>query len=77
MTFETRMTRLPLPFDPERGAAAVAAHCPEATGTLRDALVGMAGSSPYLEGLLAKEAAWFAAALEDPEAAFADRKSVV
>ncbi|MDD9715386.1 bifunctional [glutamine synthetase] adenylyltransferase/[glutamine synthetase]-adenylyl-L-tyrosine phosphorylase [Dinoroseobacter sp. PD6] len=71
MTFETRMTRLPLPFDPERGAAAVAAHCPEATGALRDALVGMAGSSPYLEGLLAKEAAWFAAALEDPEAAFA------
>lgn len=70
MTFETRMTRLPLPFDPERGVAAVETHAPAVTGVLREALIGMAGSSPYLEGLLSKEAAWLMAALDDPEAAF-------
>lgn len=72
MTMDTRITRAPLPYDPARGAEAVARHMPEASGALREALVGMAGSSPYLEGLLAREATWLAGALEDPEGARAD-----
>lgn len=69
MSFEARISRTPLPFDPDRGTEAVVAHFPDATGALREVLIGTAGSSPYLEGLLAREATWLASALPDPEGA--------
>ncbi len=63
-----RLSRLPRPFDPARGAEALSR-----LGGLdaeRRALVeGAAGSSPFLAGLLAREAAWIAPALDAPGAA--------
>lgn len=69
MSFEARITRTPLPFDLARGTEAVAAHFPDAAGPLREVLTGTAGSSPFLEGLLARESTWLASALPDPEGA--------
>jgi len=69
MTTAARMTRCPRPFDRERGAEA-RAHVPGLTGELAALVEGAGGCSPYLCDLLAKEAAWIAPALDDPEAAF-------
>jgi len=60
--FAARLTRCPIPFDAARGADAAArfvALAPE----LRALLEGAAGCSPYLAGLMAREAAWLEAAL--------------
>ncbi|MDH3262496.1 MAG: glutamine-synthetase adenylyltransferase, partial [Paracoccaceae bacterium] len=69
MSFAARLTRSPLPFEPERGAEAAALYGglpPE----VREVIAGAAGSSPYLAGLLARERDWAEAALSDePEAA--------
>lgn len=66
----SRLTRCPDPFDPARGAEALADY-PDATDGLRDLIAGTAGCSPYLAGLLHREAAWAAPALDDPEGALA------
>lgn len=64
MLFANAITRLPLPFDPARGAAAVAS-CPWASGDLARLIAGTAGSSPYLAGLIEREGAWLQAALAE------------
>ena len=70
MTLASRMTRCPRPHDPDRGAEALEA-LPGLEGPAADLIRGTAGCSPYLAGLMAKEADWLPAALDDPEAAFA------
>ncbi|MRX49367.1 glutamine-synthetase adenylyltransferase [Paracoccus sp. S-4012] len=61
--FADAIRRLPLALDPERGKAAREA-VPGATGDLARLIEGAAGSSPYLAGLLAREGAWLASALD-------------
>ncbi len=72
MTFAARLTRAPIPYEPERGAEAAEAFAalpPE----LRALVAGAAGSSPYLAGLLARERDWAEAALSGaPEDALAE-----
>lgn len=70
MSFASSLTRCPLPHDADRGAEA-AARYPAQPPEVRALIAGTAGSSPYLAGLLAREADWLAPALEgDPLAAF-------
>ena len=63
MDFAARITRLPLPVDSARGQSAL-----EATGIadprLGDLIRGTAGCSPYLSGLILREADWLAEALQ-------------
>lgn len=68
MTFESRITRLPIAFDPDLGSEA-AGLVPAFQGDLAKLVVGTAGSSPYLKGLITHEAAWLPQAMDDPEAA--------
>ncbi|SFP09943.1 glutamine-synthetase adenylyltransferase [Tranquillimonas alkanivorans] len=71
MTFASRLTRSPDPFDRDRGeegAAAVPGLPPELAGLLR----GTAGCAPYLKTLIEREAEWLAEALAgEPEDALA------
>ncbi|MTH64432.1 glutamine-synthetase adenylyltransferase [Paracoccus shanxieyensis] len=71
MSFASRITRLPIPMDPDRGASALAV-----TGitdaALGDLIRGAAGSSPYLAGLIGLEAEWLAGMLADPDAPVRD-----
>ncbi|OWU85324.1 glutamate-ammonia-ligase adenylyltransferase [Oceanicola sp. 22II-s10i] len=69
MTFASRMTRCPRPFDPDRGAEAVEA-VPGLESPVADLIRGTGGCSPYLGGLIAKERDWLPGALDDPEGAF-------
>lgn len=71
MTFAARISRLPRPFDAERGAETLA-RVPWAQGDVARLLEGAGGSSPYLNGLIAREGAWLEPALDAPETAFAD-----
>jgi len=70
MSFAPRLTRSPVPHDPERAAEAAdrfAGQPPE----LRGLLAGTAGCSPYLLGLMMREAEWLEEALSvEPDAAF-------
>lgn len=68
MSFATRQTRAPRPFDPDR-ARDVARNFPDATGPLADLIAGTAGCSPYLAGLLLRESGWLTAAFDAPETA--------
>ena len=69
MSFAARLTRCPIPFDPEAGAEA-RARFPELPAEVRDLVAGTAGCSPFLKGLLDLEAAWIGPALAAaPEAA--------
>lgn len=70
MSFTSRIQRLPRPYDPERGADALAG-LPALPKDLADLVAGTAGCSPYLAELLRREADWIVAALDDPEAAVA------
>ena len=69
MSFAGRITRVPRPFQPDRGQevrARFAAFAPE----IGDLIEGMAGTSPYLAGLAEREADWLDGALDaGPEAA--------
>ncbi len=67
MSLSDRLTRVPRPFDPAIGAEAVAVT--GLTGSAADLIAGAAGCSPYLAGLIAREAAWLHDALDDPGAA--------
>jgi len=62
MDFAARITRLPIPVDPARGLSAL-----QATGIadprLGDLIRGAAGCSPYLAGLVEREADWLPGAL--------------
>ncbi|MEJ1998380.1 MAG: bifunctional [glutamine synthetase] adenylyltransferase/[glutamine synthetase]-adenylyl-L-tyrosine phosphorylase [Maritimibacter sp.] len=62
MSFASRITRVPVAFDPAAGAE-IAAAFSDVTPELRELLSGMAGCSPYLKGLLEREALWLRAAL--------------
>jgi glutamate-ammonia-ligase adenylyltransferase len=66
MTFAARITRLPLPHDPDQAAEARMGWA----GATADLIGGVAGSSPYLKALLARERDWLQGALDDPETAF-------
>ncbi|MCV2868607.1 glutamine-synthetase adenylyltransferase [Defluviimonas sp. WL0002] len=72
MSFASRLTRCPIPHDPartEEPRARFAALPPE----LRALLEGTAGCSPYLCGLMSREADWIEGALAgSPEAALDD-----
>ncbi|WP_111557614.1 [protein-PII] uridylyltransferase family protein [Paracoccus sediminilitoris] len=63
MSFHDRITRHPLPVDPARAqdAAALFPHSPAA---LRDLIAAVAGSSPFLAGLIRQEADWLPGALD-------------
>ncbi len=52
-----RITRAPVAFEPGRGDDALSV-LPGLGGPVRDLVHGMAGSSPYLNGLARREAAW-------------------
>ncbi|TCO72466.1 glutamine-synthetase adenylyltransferase [Rhodovulum euryhalinum] len=71
MSLASRLTRSPLPHEPDRAAEAAgrfAGQPPE----IRALLEGTAGCSPYLWGLMTREADWLEAALaDDPDAVFA------
>lgn len=71
MTFASRITRSPRPFDPDRGAEARALF-PDFAPELAQVIDGTAGCSPYLKSLMEKERAWLPAALEAPEQAVSD-----
>ncbi len=69
MSFASRLSRAPIPFEPERGRVVAGAYG-GLPGELRDLVAGTAGSSPYLAGLLERERDWAEAALSGaPEAA--------
>ncbi|MCT4556176.1 MAG: bifunctional [glutamine synthetase] adenylyltransferase/[glutamine synthetase]-adenylyl-L-tyrosine phosphorylase [Pelagimonas sp.] len=68
MTIETRITRLPRPFDPDRAAEAQEA-AGWASGAVADLIAGAGGSAPYLHGLILREAGWLEGALAAPEEA--------
>ena len=69
MTFAARLTRCPIPHEPDRAAEAEAAFA-DLAPELRALLAGAAGCSPYLRGLMQREADWLRAALAgQPEAA--------
>lgn len=71
MTFASRMTRCPAPYAPDHGDEALTllpGLVPELAALVR----GAAGCSPYLKGLMAKEALWLVEALAgSPEDALA------
>ncbi len=77
MSFAARLTRTPIPYEPERGADAAALFGglpPE----VREVIAGAAGSSPYLDGLLLRERDWAEAALAGtPEDALAAELAAV
>ena len=79
MDFQSRITRLPIAYDPERGDDTLAL-VPELDGDLGKLIHGTAGSSPYLKTLIEKEKDWLPGAFDDPESAltslFADLKDV-
>ncbi len=69
MNFASRITRAPRAFDPVAGDEALTLF-PTLSGEEAEVIRGTAGCSPYLKGLMTREADWMARALEDPEAAF-------
>ena len=51
------ISRMPRPFDADKGRE-IAALVPQCTGETAELVAGAAGCSPYLAGLIEKEAAW-------------------
>lgn len=69
MDFAARLTRCPIPYDPDRAADARARFV-HMTPDLRALLEGTAGCSPYLAGLMLVQADWLENALSGaPETA--------
>ena len=77
MSFAARLTRCPIPFDPDRATdlrGRFGGQPPE----VRSLLEGTAGCSPYLAGLMQAEADWLEGALSvGPEDALADTLAAV
>jgi glutamate-ammonia-ligase adenylyltransferase len=68
MTLAARLTRTPFAFDPAAAAdlrADLSGFAPE----VMDLMAATAGCSPYLRGLMLREADWLRGAVDDPEAA--------
>lgn len=71
MNFASRITRIPRPFDPDRGAEAVELF-PDFAPEVSEVVAGAAGCSPFLLSLMQREQSWLAEALPGaPEAAIA------
>ena len=70
MSFTARLIRSPRPFDPDR-AQDVLVRFPDADAALANLIGGAAGCSPYLAGLMVREADWLTVAFDDPEGALA------
>lgn len=68
MSFASRLTRHPIPFDPSL-AADTLSGLGWVDGDVADLLSGSAGCSPYLAGLMTQHGAWLEQALENPEEA--------
>ena len=69
MSFAARLTRAPVPHEPDRAAEAAELFASQPS-ELREVLAGTAGCSPYLWGLMRRETAWLETALAGaPEAA--------
>ncbi|MDO5529012.1 MAG: glutamine-synthetase adenylyltransferase [Paracoccus sp. (in: a-proteobacteria)] len=66
MSFADRITRTPIAFDPNI-AAETRARFEGLDPRVLDLLGGAAGSSPYLAGLMAREAEWLAGALDQAD----------
>ena len=62
MSFASQLTRHPIPFDPERGADALA-FLPDLPPEMRPLIEGTGGCSPYLLSLIGKEKDWLTEAL--------------
>lgn len=60
------MTRCPRAYEPARGEDILPA-VPWAQGAARDLIVGAAGCSPYLAGLIQKEGDWLEGAFDAPQ----------
>jgi len=76
MTFASRITRCPTPFDPVLGAETADAFGdfgPE----VRDLIAGAAGCSGYLAGLLRRDGAWMRSVLDTPEDALETELSAI
>ncbi len=70
MSFTKKLTRTVRPFDPDHGADAVASlHGLDPV--LIPLIAGAGGCSPYLRGLMQKEASWIVPAMDAPDAAVA------
>jgi len=72
INFASRITRHPIPFDPERGDEGLA-QLPGLPSELRPLIRGTAGCSPYLARLIRQEAAWLNEILTlEPETTLSD-----
>ncbi len=70
MSFADRITRFPIPYD-EASGAELSAEFSDLVPELRALLAGAGGCSPYLKGLIEREALWLRAMLSyEPETAF-------
>ena len=67
----SKITRVPTAFEPDLGQDALNV-LPSLEGQQAELIYGAAGCSPYLKGLILKEAKWLQGALEGPDAAVAD-----
>ncbi len=70
MKLADHITRMPRAFSAQLGAEALA-DAGWAAGPVAELLRGTAGSSPFLKGVITREAAWLEGALEDVEGAVA------
>lgn len=71
MSFANRLSRCPRPFNADRGHE-VRQFYLDLTTPEQELIEGTAGCSPYLSGLLQKEANWLNGAFADPEQAVRD-----
>jgi [glutamine synthetase] adenylyltransferase / [glutamine synthetase]-adenylyl-L-tyrosine phosphorylase len=68
MTLARRITRQPIPFD-AAAATDIQGALPDLGPEVAGLLVGTAGCSPFLRGLMLREADWLPEAVADPESA--------
>ncbi|MEO1680541.1 MAG: glutamine-synthetase adenylyltransferase [Pseudomonadota bacterium] len=72
MSFVARIRRTPLPYDADAGNEG-ADHVPGQPPEVREVLVGAAGGSPFLKGLMARDGDWLTEALtREPQQVRAD-----
>ncbi|UWP99933.1 [protein-PII] uridylyltransferase family protein [Aliiroseovarius crassostreae] len=75
--FAARITRSPIAYETEP-AGEIADHFNDLSPELREVLAGTAGCSPYLRGLMEKQAEWLRAALsQSPEGAFEEAMQAI